>query len=312
MEVSSVSKVVVTPRSFAAHSDEPMQILLRNGCEVSLNPYGRIMTKSELVSMIGDADAIIVGVDPLDREVLERAERLRVISKYGVGTDNIDLRYAEERGIAVTVTPGSNTDAVADFTIALMLASARKLNEIDKACRQRNWSKRTTVDMHKQTLGLIGLGQIGKAVARRAAGFDMRILSFDRFRDEAYAAQHGIVYTESMDEVLKEADFISLHLPLTDDTRHLIGRAQFALMKETAVVVNTARGGLIDEEALFEALHTGRIWGAGIDVFEEEPPRNTSLLELDNLVIGSHCAASTVSAIDNMGILASQNLIRYL
>lgn len=305
-------KVVVTPRSFALHSDEPLEILKEHGFQVLLNPYGRIMTKDEMMAFIVDAEAIIVGVDPLDKEVLQCASRLKIISKYGVGTDNIDLRYAAERGIQVTVAAGANTDAVADYTFALMLAAARKVTEIDRECRKLNWTKRTTVDINKKTLGLIGLGNIGKAVARRASGFDMRIMAYDAFRDEEYAARTGIEYAASLNELLREADFISLHLPLNSQTRHIIGEQQLAMMKETAVIVNTARGGLIDETALYDALQKQMIWGAGLDVFEEEPPRNGALLELNNLIIGSHCAASTISAINNMGRIASQNLVCHI
>jgi len=307
-----MTKIFVTPRSFAKHDPEPLDLLKRQGYEVALNPFGRIMTQEEMREHLADADAVIVGVDPLDRDVLKHAANLKAISKYGIGTDNIDIGYAADRGIPVDVAAGANTDAVADYTFALMLAAARKLTVIDRECRMRNWRKLTTVDVCRKTLGLIGLGAIGKAVARRASGFEMKIVAYDAVRDERYAGEHGIVYAERMEDVLAQADFVSLHLPLNESTRHLIGAAQFDMMKPTAVLVNTARGGLIDEDALYEALRTERIWGAGLDVFEEEPPRNGALLELDNLIAGSHCAASSVSAIDNMGLLAARNVIERL
>ncbi|MBN2984645.1 MULTISPECIES: phosphoglycerate dehydrogenase [Cohnella] len=305
-------KVLVTPRSFGQTSVEPFELLRTSGLEVVRNPHGRIMDREEMIASIRDADAVIVGVDPLDRGVLEKADKLKVIAKYGVGTDNIDLAYAAERGIAVATTVGANTEAVADYTFALLLAAARKLVPIDRECRERNWRKLTTVDVHGRTLGLIGLGAIGKAVVRRAKGFDMRIVAFDAVRDEAFAAEYGVVYAPDVDALLAEADFVTLHVPLTEQTRHLIGRERFERMKRTAVLVNTARGGLVDEDALLDALQSGRIWGAGIDVFEREPPENERLLRLDNIVIGSHCAASTVQAVDNMGLMASRNVIRYL
>jgi D-3-phosphoglycerate dehydrogenase len=304
--------VLVTPRSFGAHSAEPYDLLAGGGLTVIRNPHGRIMAKDEMIAHIGDADAVIVGVDPLDRDVLERAPRLKVIAKYGVGTDNIDMACAAERGIKVTTTAGANTEAVADYTFALLLAAARKVVPIDRACREGDWRKTTAVDVNGRTLGLLGLGQIGKAVVRRARGFGMRVLAYDAVRDEAFAAAGGVVYADSADEILREADFVSLHVPLTDATRHMIGSREFGLMKRTAVLVNTARGGLIDEGALLEALAGGRIWGAGIDVFEKEPPDNRELLELDNLVIGSHCAASTVQAVDNMGMMASRHVLQHL
>jgi len=304
--------VFVTPRSFGKHSSAPLDLLKERGLDVRTNPYGRILTKEEMIASVGDADAIIVGVDPLDRDVLERAPRLRMIAKYGVGTDNIDLEYAASRGIAVTTTIGANTEAVADYTFALMLAAARKVLPIDGGCRRGDWRKLTTVDVYGRTLGLIGLGNIGKAVVRRAAGFAMNVIAFDAVRDEAYAAANGVTYVDTVDEVLAGADFVSLHVPLTERTRHMIAERELGLMKPTAVLVNTARGGLIDEDALYEALRSEKIWGAGVDVFEQEPPENTALFELANLVIGSHCAASTVQAIDNMGIMAARHVIDHL
>lgn len=307
-----MKKIVVTPRSFAAHDPEPLAMLQRQGYEVVANPFGRILGREEMIALIRDADAIIVGVDPLDRMVLEQASRLKVIAKYGIGTDNIDTAYAAERGIAVEVAAGANTEAVADYTFALLLAAARKLAAIDRQCRQRDWSKLTTRDVYGRKLGLIGMGAIGKAVARRAVGFAMEVIAYDAVRDDAFARECGVRYVNQLEQVLQEADFISLHLPLNAHTYHIIGEAQLALMKPTTVLVNTARGGLVDEAALAAALRGNQIWGAGIDVFEEEPPADGTLLELDNIVIGSHCAASTVSAVDNMGLIAARHAINHL
>ena len=304
-------KVLITPRSFGKSSSKPLDLLKEKGYEVVQNPYGRIMTRQEMMKHIVDVDGIIVGVDPLDREVLACGKRLKAISKYGVGTDNIDVEYAKEKNIPVMRTVGANAEAVADFTFALMLAVARRIVEIDAGCRKLNWNKITSIEVHGKTLGLIGLGAIGKKVARRAAGFDMKVLAFDTFKDEVYAKENGITYV-TLEELLKESDFISLHLPLTDETRNLISYEQFKMMKPMAVIVNTARGGIIDENALLWALKEKRIWGAGIDVFEEEPPKNSELLKMDNIVIGSHCAASTYEAIEKMGMMAAENLIQCL
>ncbi len=277
--------------------------------EVKKNPYGKIMTEAQMIEEIKDVDGIIVGVDPLSKEVLKHAEKLKVISKYGVGIDNIDMDYAKERNIEVARAVNANADAVADYTFALMMAVARKVVQIDKECRELNWKKITTVDIHKKTVGLIGLGNIGKKVAQRAKGFEMDVLAYDLMPDHEYAKSSGVQYVDRLDDIFAKSDFISLHLPLNKHTAHIIGKEQLKLMKSTAVLVNTARGGLIDEQALSEALQEQLIWGAGIDVFESEPPQNKELLELDNIVIGSHCAASTVQAIDNMGIMSSNNLV---
>lgn len=306
-----MTKVLITPRSFGKHSQKPFELLQEKGYEIVINPYGRILTQEEMIKEIEDVDGIIVGVDPLNAEVLKHAKKLKVISKYGVGTDNIDIEYAKNNNIAVTITRGANSDAVADYAFSLMISAARKLIPIDKGCRKLNWGKVTTIGVYDKTLGLIGLGNIGKGVAKRAQGFNMKVLAYDLFKDEEFASKNDIEYV-TIERILKEADFISLHLPLTKDTEHIIGEKELKMMKKTAVIVNTARGGLIDENALCNALKDNEIWGAGVDVFEHEPPNNEQLLILDNIVIGSHCAASTFEAVDNMGIMASQNIINNL
>ncbi|OUS75520.1 hydroxyacid dehydrogenase [Paenibacillus sp. MY03] len=305
-------KVLVTPRSFGKNSMMPIEMLREHGFEIIANPYGRILSKAEMLQLIADVDGVIVGVDPLDRDVLASAPKLKAISKYGVGTDNIDLEYARQTGIPVTVTAGANTEAVADYTFALMLATARKVAYIDRQCRSNQWKTVTATDMYGKTLGLIGFGAIGQAVARRAAGFGMTIIAYDVYRNEELAQERGFRYCDTIRSLLEEADFISLHMPLNEKTARVINREAFGWMKPNAVIVNTARGGLIDEDALIEALGSGRIWGAGIDVFEQEPPNNPQLLQLDNLIISSHCAASTLNAVDNMGMMASQHIIDLL
>jgi phosphoglycerate dehydrogenase-like enzyme len=303
-------KVLVTPRSFGKNSSVPLDMLSEK-CDVTINPFGRILTKAELIQLIPDMDAVIIGVDPLDEEVLRHAHQLKVISKYGVGTDNIDLNYAECKGIKVTVTADANKEAVADYTLALMLGAARRMVRIDQECRKLNWEKITAVDVWNKTIGLIGLGSIGKGVAARAQGFNMKVIAYDSMQDHHYAANNQIEYV-TMDYLLEHADFISLHLPLTERTHHLISYPQFAKVKETAVIVNTARGGLIDEKALLWALTHNKIWGAGIDVFEQEPTQEKELLLLDNIVIGSHCAASTFQSIENMEIMSVTHILEHL
>jgi phosphoglycerate dehydrogenase-like enzyme len=304
-------KILVTPRSFGKNNTLPLDMLVEQGYEVIMNPYGRILERAEMISLIKDVDGVIIGVDPLDQDVMQHASKLKAIAKYGVGTDNIDMSFAAKQGIPVSITLGANKEAVADYTFSLMLAAARKLTIIDRECRKLNWSKITTVDMWNKTLGLIGMGNIGKGVAKRALGFNMKILAYDLIQDEEYAAVNQIEYV-SFETIIQQSDFISLHLPLNEITHHIISDNEFNMMKRTTVLVNTARGGLIDESALDDALKENKIWGAGIDVFEQEPPRNMGLLEHDNLIIGSHCAASTFEAIENMGIMASTNIIQQL
>jgi len=304
-------KVLVTPRSFGKTDPSAFDILTDAGFEVVRNPSGGILSEDQLKSLLADCDGIVVGVDTLTREVLASAPKLKAIAKYGVGVDNIQLDYCQEKGISVTRTVGANADAVADFAFALMLAVARKVIPIDQRCRKGDWGKITTIDVSNKTVGILGLGAIGKGVARRAAGFGMKILGYDVYWDEAFAKDHQVEKAD-LESIYREADFISLHLPLMPETQNLIGKAQIDMMKPTAILINTARGGLIDEAALLDALQNGRIYGAGIDAFSQEPLNDPAWYELENLVIGSHAAASTVGATEQMGRMAAKNLVQSL
>lgn len=304
-------KILVTPRSFSQNSQEPREILLKYGFEIITNPYGRIMTMDEIKELVKDVDGVILGVDPFGKEVMENAENLKVISRYGVGLDNIDMEYAKSKGITVHRTVGANSNAVADYAFGLMMDVSRKISFIDRQCRAGDWKKIKTTEMWNKTIGILGLGAIGKGVAKRASGFNMKVLAYDVFKDEEYAKAHDITYVD-LNTLLSESDFISLHLPLTSDTKDLISYREFNQMKNSAIIVNTARGGVMNEEALYDALKNNKIYGAGIDVFEKEPPENKAFIDLDNIILGSHCAASSLEAIDNMSMLAVENLIKEL
>lgn len=304
-------KVLVTPRSFGKTDPRPFQILRDAGLEVAVNDSGGILDREELARRLADCDGVVLGVDPLDAGVLARAPKLKAIAKYGVGVDNIDLAECERRGIAVSRTVGANSDAVADYAFALMLAAARRVVRIDTMCRKDDWTKIASVDVYGKTLGLIGMGAIARGMVLRAKGFGMRVMACDVFWDDDYAKRAGVEKAEPED-IYRQADFISLHVPLTDDTRGMIGARQLAMMKPTAILVNTARGGIIDEPALLEALRKRTIYGAGIDAFEVEPPADKSWYALDNVVLGSHAAASTAGATEKMGRMAAENLVRDL
>lgn len=304
-------RILVTPRSFGKGDPAPFDILRRAGLEVHVNDSGGILDGGELASRLEGCAGVILGIDPLDAGVLARAPELKAVAKYGVGVDNIDLAECERRGIRVSRTVGANAEAVADYAFALLLAIARRVPEIDGKCRRRDWSKLTGLDVHGKTLGLFGLGAIGKGMARRGRGFSMRILAHDILWDGGAAASLGIERA-TPERIFREADFLSVHVPLIPETRGMIGCAELAMMKRTAVVVNTARGGIIDENALLVALRERTIYGAGIDAFEEEPPKNPEWFGLDNIVMGSHSAASTAGAVANMGRMAAENLVRDL
>ena len=306
-----MQKVLITPRSFGKYSGEFLDMLRKAGYTPVVNQGGQIFTKEQLKEQIAGCVGVIVGVDPLDAEVLACAPDLRAVSKYGVGTDNIDLAYCKDHGIPVTITQGANSNAVADYAFTLLCCCARRVTQIDRQCHERDWRKVMGLDICGKTIGILGLGAIGRGVARRAAGFSMQVKAYDVFWDASYAQANNIAYAQPQ-EIFSTCDFISLHLPLTEETRNIINDAAFAQMKPECVLINTARGGLIDEAALIRALRDHRIAAAGIDVFREEPPADPELYKLDNLIMGSHCAASTVGASNMMSQMATENLLRSL
>ena len=304
-------KILTTPRSYGKDMPELFAQLEAAGYEVVRNTTGGILEKDAMKEMLADCVGVIVGVDPMDAEVLASAPKLRAIAKYGVGVDNIDMDYCKEHGIKVSRTVGANSEAVADYAMALMLAVARKVPEIDRKCRKLNWGKITTRDVSHATLGLFGLGAIGRHVAERAQGFGMKVIAYDPYWPEEFAREHGIERADA-ETIFKNADFISLHLPLMPDTEGFVGEKELGWMKKDAILINTARGGLVDEKALLKALKEGRIYGAGLDAFAHEPPEDDDWFELDNVVLGSLCAASTRGATQNMGRMATENLLRDL
>lgn len=301
-------KVLITPRSFGKYNDIAKNRLLENGIEIINNPSGSILSEDELIKLVSDVDGIIIGVDPLNERVLSHAKKLTVISKYGVGVDNIDLEYCKKNNIDVHITKNANSQAVADYAFALILAVARKVTEINDACHKKDWSKKVTVDIYQKKIGILGFGNIGKAVACRARGFDMEVLAYDTYQDHEFADAHQVRFT-SIDEIVENCDFISIHLPLIPETEHLLNYKRMSRMKKNAILVNTARGGIIDEDDLVRILKEKKIYGAGIDVFQHEPASESPLLELSNVIVGSHCAASTEGAIENMSNFAVENLI---
>jgi D-3-phosphoglycerate dehydrogenase len=304
-------KVLVTPRSFGKTNPALFERLREAGLRIVRNDTGGILSAAQMREKIADCAGVILGVDPLNAEVLSAAPFLRAVARYGVGLDNVDLAVCETRGIAVSRTAGANSDAVADYAFALMLAVARRTTLIDRQCRKKDWRKITGIDMYGKILGIIGFGAVGKRVAKRARGFSMRVLAHDPVFDAQAAAELG-AESADVDAICREADFITLHTALNDATRNLINARRLAAMKTTAVLVNTARGGLVDEAALLAALREGRIYGAGLDVFEEEPPLDQGWYSLDNVALGSHCAASTNGATETMGTMAVDNLLRDL
>jgi len=306
-------KILVTPTSFGPSSKSgPKDRLLAFTDEVVYNPLARPLTEDELIPLIQGCDGYLAGLDFITVKALERADKLRAISRYGIGCDRVDLEAAGKRGIWVTNTPGANSDAVADLTLGLMLAVARAIPLLDKSVKQGEWVRRTGIELGGKTLGILGFGAIGKKVAMRASGFGMRVNAFDPFMDEAYAEKTGVTVV-TLEQALAGSDFISLHLPLNESTRNIISGEAIDMMKPGAIVVNTSRGGLIDEHELYKALDSGRLGGAAMDVYEKEPPDlNDPLYLLPNVVTTPHTGAHTVEATLNMAEMAVDNLISVL
>jgi glyoxylate reductase len=272
----------------------------------------------EIVRRAADADALLTMlVDRIDVEVLDAGCKLRVVADMAVGYDNVDVSAATVRGILVTNTPGVLTETTADMAFTLLMAAARREAEGDRLVRTGGWktwhpSFMLGRDVHGATLGIVGLGQIGLAVARRARGFGMRVLYHDVARKAQAESELGLEFA-GLEQLLKESDFVTLHVFLSPQTRHLIGERELALMKATAILVNTARGPVVDQKALYQALKDGRIAAAGLDVTEEEPiPPDDPLLTLDNVTITPHVGSATVATREKMAAMAVENVLAVL
>ncbi|MEM2282589.1 MAG: glyoxylate reductase [Candidatus Hadarchaeales archaeon] len=296
----------------------PALEVLREKCEVEVNEEDRVLTKREIIEGVRGKDGLLcLLTDRIDAEVMDAgAPTLKVISNYAVGFDNIDVPEATRRGIAVTNTPGVLTETTADLTWALLMAVARRIVEADKFVRRGDWkgwapSLFLGRDVYGKTLGIVGLGRIGKAVARRAAGFEMKVLYFDVKRDEKAEKELGVRFV-SLEELLRESDFVSIHVPLTKETWHLIGEKELRLMKPTAFLVNVARGPIVDEAALIRALREHWIAGAALDVYEREPYVPPELIQLENTVLLPHLGSASVETRERMAMMAVENLLAVL
>ena len=297
-----------------------LKVLEEAGLEIDLHESKEWPpSREELIEHVKDKDGLLcLLTDKIDAEVMDAAPNLKVISTYSVGFDHIDVEEATKRGIYVTHTPGVLTDAVAEFTVALLLAVTRKVLDADRIIREGKWDKPwnpfflTGPELKGKTLGIVGLGRIGYAVAKKVQGFEMKILYYDIRRNEKAEKELGVQFVD-LETLLKESDFVSLHVPLTKDTYHLIGEKELKLMKPTAYLINTARGAVVDTEALVEALKEGWIAGAALDVFEQEPlPPGHPLTKLDNVVLAPHIASATIEARQRMAELAAKNLVAVL
>ncbi|MDR1030413.1 MAG: phosphoglycerate dehydrogenase [Treponema sp.] len=305
----STYTILVTARSFARTNPLPLSLLEASDCRVI-----RPKDEEELRTLLPEADGIIAGLEPYSPETLGICKKLKVISRYGVGCDAIALDAAREKGIKVAYTPGANSDSVADLTISLMLAAARQIPYLDTMLKKGAQERPIGIEMCRKTLGVIGTGRVGKRVMKRAWGFEMRLLCYDTCHDESldnYVSSLGGTFTD-LETLYTQSDFITVHVPLTKETRGMIAEPEFKKMKPTTVIVNTARGGIIDESALYHALKTGAIFAAGLDTTVEEPPYHSPLCTLPNCILTPHIGSTTIEATHNMGMMAVENLLAVL
>lgn len=308
-------KILITPKSFKNYKEKAHKLLQEQGYEIIENNFGRTMTEEEIIEAAQDhVVGIIIGVDPLPARVLEQCKNLRAISKYGVGMDNIDLKSAEQLGIRVKNAVGTNNISVAEHAIALMFASARHIPAIAAGVKAYGWDRTIGFELTNKNLGIIGGGQIGKEVAKRAVGLGMKVTIYDPyFNDQEFLEKYGVNRQESLEEVLKASDVISLHVPATETTKGLINAETLKLMKPTAVLINTSRGELVDEKALYDALRNNQIAAAAQDVFSSEPPQHGDpLVALPNFILTPHIGAFTHEAVERMAMVSTENLIQML
>lgn len=303
-------KVLITSNSFGKFDGVPRQKMEALGWELIGNRYNHIMNEDEMVKEVDGVDAIILGSDTVSEKVLKAAKDLKIISRYGVGIDNINLEVAKEMGIEVTITSNCNTQAVGDYTIGLMLATLRHICNVDHHLKKNEWIKETGLDLTNKTVGVFGLGAIGKEVIKRLKGFNCTILGYDQYIDETYCKSENITIKQP-NEIFKEADIITLHIPGNKDGTHVISQKELDMMSPSTVIINTARASLIDEDALINALKDKKIYGYGCDVFVDEPHINTEFQALNNVVLSPHNAAVSVEAINKMSHKAVNNLIEY-
>lgn len=293
-------------------SEEGLEILNNAGLEVIYKPG---LTSQELMKEIEDVEALIIrSGTKVTREVIERAKNLKVIGRAGTGLDNVDLQSANEKGIVVMNVPGGNTLSAAEHTLALLFALARKIPQANNSVKDGKWEREKFmgVELNGKVLGIIGLGRIGSLVAERALALKMQVIAYDPFVSPDLASKKGVELV-SLEELYSRADFITLHTPLTKETYHLLDEAAFAKMKKGVYIINCARGGIIDEEALYRALISGKVAGAALDVFEKEPPDpEHPLIKLDNVIVTPHLGASTIEAQKVVAIEIAKQVVDYL
>ncbi len=303
-------KVVITPRGFANCGEENVKFFEKASISLAYNQTGKAYTKEEFYALTADADGVIVGVETVDKAYIDSHPMLKAVVKFGVGLDNIDVEYCRGKGIFVGKTAGSNARSVAETAISFILADSKNLYESISDTRANGWSKMTGYEVEGKTVGIAGFGAIGKKVAQMAFGLGMKVLAYDPYGVDEAVAKKFDVTSVGLEALLKHSDFVSLHIPLTEETKDLIGLSQLKTMKPQAVLINTARGGIVNEADLYTALSQKIIRGAYFDVLTSEPPeKDEPLLALPNFYLTPHIASRSAEAERNTAAMATQIII---
>jgi len=299
--------VGVTTVSFSSNQ-ELLDLLKARGLKVKVNPFGRRLTPKELTEFLKDCDSAIIGLDKINSSVLEKCPRLKLISKYGVGLDNIDFEACENHDVKVTYPAGVNKRSVSEMALSMMLGLARNIYSTSLELKEGNWNKSGGFEISGKTIGIIGFGNIGSDLAKILGPFKVKILAND-IDPKAFEGAPKYVYPSSKDEIFQSCDVISVHTPLTQKTENLINRSNIHLLKEGVILINTARGGIFNENDVLQALKGSKIGGLGIDAYVQEPPVSKDLISLKNVLCTPHIGGNSREAVRAMGIAAIQNLL---
>ena len=303
-------KILLSPSSIGQISSAPLDLLTSNGYEIIINPYGRKLTSNEVVSLASDCIGIVAGLEPLDKTVLNKLPKLKCISRVGVGMDNIDIDYAEKKGIKIVNTPNGPTRAVAELTLGLTMSLLRKIPSANNDIKNKNWKKYTGNLLFNKKIGVLGLGRIGKNVSELFLGLGNEVYGFDINPDLEWAKKKKI-YLKGFNEILSTCDIITVHIPGSNNSKPFISKKELNLMKKDSILINVSRGGVVDETDLFNFLKENKILGAAVDVFNEEPYYGP-LCDLDNIILTPHMGSYAKEGKLQMEIDAVNNLISSL
>ena len=304
-------KVIISSRSFGKINTDAIDLLKNAGLETVINPYGRKLSEDEILNLIDDnVVGIIAGTEKITGNIMTKAPGLKVISRYGVGLDNVDITKAEEKGILVYNTPDTPALAVAELTLSLILNLLRKISKLDRNIRSDKWKAEMGNLLTGKTVGIVGLGRIGKSITEFLQPFNVKILVCEINPDKNYISKYDLELVK-IDDLLAKSDIVTLHLPSVKETNNIIGKKELKIMKENAILINTARGTLVDEEALFNAIKNKKITGAAIDAFKDEPYKG-DLIKLDNVILTPHIGTATIETRIDMEREAATKLIKGL